>query len=84
MNLIPPKIEKQIKREIIENFIGGNIENAVANIRVVLDCMYAEIPAKKRISYGRFTTIKILAEKLFTEVHSTEKSILSIGGSISS
>lgn len=82
MNLLDQEIEVQIHNEIIDNFICGNYENAVINIRSVLDCMYAKIPEKKRISYGRYTTIKVMAEKLFNELQIANLSVVKIGSKI--
>jgi len=82
MNLIDEEIEEQISKEIIASFIDGNYENGVKNIRGVLDCILAKIPEKKRISYGRYTTIKVMAEKLFNELRAANLSAVKIGARI--
>lgn len=82
MNLLPPSIEIQIQAEIVANFIHGHDQTAVNHIRPVLDAMYAQIPEKKRISHGRYTTIKVLAEKLFAEFQAAHIPVLATGAAI--
>ena len=82
MDLLTKELEGQIHQEVIESLICGNIEKAVKNIYRVLDCMYANIPEKKRISYGRYTTIKVLAERLFNELKAANLSVVKIGATI--
>ena len=52
------------------------------HIRVVLDGMYVEIPEKKRISTGRYTTIKVLVEKLFEALQFANLPVVDIGAAI--
>ena len=82
MNLFSEEIEAIIDKEIIENFIIGDDGRAVNNIYGVLDGMYANIPEKKRISYGRYTTIKLMAKKLFDELQKTTLPVVDIGALI--
>ncbi len=82
MNLLTEEIKVQIRIKIIENFIYGIDEIAVKNIRRVLDYIYAKIPEKKRISYGRYTTIKVLTEELFKDLQVANLSVVKIGATI--
>ena len=50
---------------------GENTKLASKNIASALAELYANIPDKKRISYGRVHTIKVLAKYLYT--HLTEE-----------
>ena len=79
MNLIPASIEIQIRQGILDKYLRGDHQAAVDHIRPVLDGMYAQIPEKKRISHGRYTTIKILAEKLFQEFQDAHLALLETG-----
>jgi 3-methyladenine DNA glycosylase AlkC len=80
--LLTEQIEGQIQKDLIENFICGETLKGVENVRMVLDGMYAAIPEKKRISHGRYTTIKVLAEKLFEEFENANLPIVEIGATI--
>jgi 3-methyladenine DNA glycosylase AlkC len=82
MDLLTEQIEDQIQQDLIENFTSRDYVKGVENIRNVLECMYAAIPAKKRISHGRYTTIKVLAEKLFEELENVTLPVVEIGASI--
>jgi 3-methyladenine DNA glycosylase AlkC len=82
MNLLTERIEGQIQKDLMENFISGKYLKGVENIRAVLDCMYTAIPTKKRISHGRYTTIKVLAEKLFEEFKNADLPVVQVGATI--
>lgn len=82
MNIITEEIEDQIQTDIIGNLQRGQTKVAVSNIPIVLDAMYAAIPEKKRISYGRYTTIKTLAKKLFDEFETANIPLLDSGALI--
>jgi 3-methyladenine DNA glycosylase AlkC len=75
-------IEEQIQKDLVENFICGECLKGIENVRIVLDGMYAAIPEKKRISHGRYTTIKVLAEKLFDEFEKANLPVVEIGATI--
>ena len=80
--LVTEQIEEQIQKDLVENFICREYLKGVQNIRMVLDGMYAAIPEKKRISHGRYTTIKALAEKLFEEFENANLPVVEIGATI--
>jgi 3-methyladenine DNA glycosylase AlkC len=82
MDLLTDHIKEQIQKDLMENFSRGEYLPGVENVRNVLDGMYAAIPAKKRSSYGRYTTIKILAEKLFEELENSNLPIVEIGATM--
>jgi 3-methyladenine DNA glycosylase AlkC len=79
VNIINEEFKKQIKKDIIENFLSGRDADGVANIPLVLDGLYAAIPDNKRISHGRYYTIKILGEYLYTELLSAGTDVFDIG-----
>lgn len=82
MDLLTEHIEDQIQKDLIENFARREYLKGVENVRNVLDCMYASIPAKKRVSHGRYTTIKVLAEKLFEELENASLPVVEIGTTV--
>ena len=84
MNLVTEPIEEQIQSTILDSFRHGQADTALASIPTVLDAMYAAIPEKKRISHGRFTTIKVLAEYLYGKFEAAGISSLESGALITS
>jgi 3-methyladenine DNA glycosylase AlkC len=82
MILINDKIETQIEAEITNKMLQGEVDLAVLNIPVILDAIYKAIPEKKRISHGRFSTIKVLAEHLYHKFVAMNISTLEVGARI--
>jgi 3-methyladenine DNA glycosylase AlkC len=82
MNLLTEQIEAQIHTDLLDNFSSGRVLEGVENIRPVLDGMYSAIPARQRISHGRYTTIKVLADKLFEEFENAHLPVVEIGAAI--
>jgi 3-methyladenine DNA glycosylase AlkC len=82
MNLLTEPIEEQIQKDLLGNFACGEYSKGAENVRNVLDSMYAAIPANKRSSHGRYTTIKILAEQLFDEFDNANLPIVEIGATM--
>ena len=82
LNLITEEIQEQIQQTMLTPLAQDNAQTAIANIPAVLDAMYAAIPEKKRISHGRFTTLKLLAEYLYEQLIITGLSPLETGGLI--
>jgi len=82
MKLLDEQIEAQIQAALVDNFLKGEIELAIRGIPLVLEALYAAIPAKKRISYGRYTTIKVLAEHLYDQFEAVNLSALETGAQI--
>lgn len=82
MDLIDDRIEGVIREGILEAFVGGRLTEGVGAVPGVLDLMYASIPDGKRLSYGRYTTIKALADYLFYAFGEVGLSPLEAGGQI--
>lgn len=78
MNLVNDKIKERIQDDIINPLLQDNYTVAMANIARILDEMYASIPDKNRISYGRVYTIKILSEYLYTHFAKTSAPLFQI------
>ena len=64
MNLLTDKLESTIQETILVPALRGEYARAVSAISPVLDELHANIPEKKRISYGITHTVKVLAEHL--------------------
>ncbi|MBT8370046.1 MAG: hypothetical protein KJO34_03720, partial [Deltaproteobacteria bacterium] len=62
------KLERRAQTSIIEPLLHNDLIAALDNIPSQLDALYANIPDKKRISYGRVHTIKVLANYLYSQL----------------
>ena len=67
MQLMNDRLQCQAQKDIVEQLLRDDISAAIDNIPSLLDALYANIPAKKRISYGRVHTIKVLANYLYDQ-----------------
>jgi 3-methyladenine DNA glycosylase AlkC len=82
MNLLTGELETQIQTDILAPALRGEYELAAKNIDPVLGELYANIPDKKRISYGRVHTIKVLAKYLYTHLVEESAPVLEIGSQL--
>jgi 3-methyladenine DNA glycosylase AlkC len=65
MNLFTDELEHAVDRDILHPLLSGQYAPATRHIVEALDILYANIPEKKRISYGRVHTIKVLTQYLY-------------------
>jgi len=82
LELLNDHIRSLIQEQIVGAFKMGNENDAVEAIPHCLAALYAAIPEKKRLSYGRYTTIKVLAQELFKQIEVDKLSALDFGGQI--
>jgi len=82
MNILNETIENTIRTDIIDKLLQQDYQQAIENINLVIDSLYANIPEKKRISYGRVYTIKILSENLFHQLNALTAPVLTIATTI--
>lgn len=75
-------IEQKIQDDVINCLLQQDYERAIRNIPTVLDDLYANIPEKKRISYGRVYTIKILSQYLYTHLLDRDTPIYQIASTL--
>ena len=68
LELFDDLANEEIQRGVIEPVLGGNFEPALESISIVQIRLYANIPEKKRISYGRYHTVKILGARLYEQL----------------
>lgn len=65
------EIEERIERDILGPAVRQDYAAAADQVAAVLAELYANIPAAKRISYGRVHTVKVLADHLYTRLVAT-------------
>lgn len=78
MQILNPEIQQKIADLIINNCLSKQYDLVTKNISPIIDELYTNIPANKRISYGRVYTIKILSEHLFSYLTSIETPVFQI------
>ena len=82
MQILTPEIQQRIEDLIINNCLNKQYDLVTKNISPVIDELYANIPANKRISYGRVYTVKILSEYLFRYLNEMDAPIFQIASHI--
>ena len=82
MNLLTGELETKIQNDILAHALRGEYESAVKSIDTVLGELYANIPDKKRISYGRVHTVKVLAKYLYNRLVEENSQIFEIGSQL--
>lgn len=82
MKFLNEEIEAQIQADLLDPLIAGDDAKAIENILGVLESIYDAIPEKKRISYGRYTTIKELSKYLYGELVDQALQVVEIGAAI--
>jgi 3-methyladenine DNA glycosylase AlkC len=65
MNILNTELAQKIQDSIIEPLLQSDQVKAMHHIPTLLDELYANIPQKKRISFGRVHTIKVLAQYIY-------------------
>jgi 3-methyladenine DNA glycosylase AlkC len=65
MQILNNEIERKITNCIFDGCINKQFDLVIKNIPKIIDELYANIPANKRIAFGRVYTIKILSKYLF-------------------
>lgn len=70
MKLLTPALKQRVQRDILPPLAAGQFLKAAESVERLLAVLYGSIPEKKRISYGRVYTIKILAKELFDRIES--------------
>jgi len=68
MDILTGAIENKIQRDILDPAVRLEYAAVTGQIAAVLAELYANIPAGKRISYGRVHTVKVLADHLYTHL----------------
>lgn len=64
MEILTEEIKKRISRELLRQILLKEFSSIGITISLVIDELYANIPANKRISYGIVHTVKVLATYL--------------------
>lgn len=79
MELLTGDILRSFQNDIVYPLAVGNYINAAGAIPSVIDRMHANIPEKKRISYGIVHTIKTLGKALSDEINREGYDLLKTG-----
>ena len=82
MNLLTVELEIKIQNDILAPAIQGDYPLASKNITPILGELYANIPEKKRISYGRVHTLKVLSKYLYTHLDEEDVPIFEIASQL--
>ena len=82
MDILTGEIEKKIARDILDPVVRQEYATATGGIAAVLAELYTNIPASKRISYGRVHTVKVLADYLYTHLAAVGVPVLEAGASL--
>ena len=68
LELFDDAVEDEIRQGVIEPVLKGEYQVALATIPAAQRRLHANIPEKKRISYGRYYTVKVLGERLYARL----------------
>jgi 3-methyladenine DNA glycosylase AlkC len=71
MELFDDLVNDEIRRDVIEAVLAMDFSSPLEAISTIQKQLHANIPEKKRISYGRYYTVKVLGERLFTQLVET-------------
>jgi len=82
MNLLTDELETKIQETILAPAIRGEYAQAVSAISPALDELHANIPNKKRISYGITHTVKVLAKYLHASLSEENAPIFEIASQL--
>ncbi len=82
MNILNGDIEKRIQNEIIKPVLSQQYDLATKNIPGIQTALHANIPDNKRISYGRFYTVKVLGEYLYDQLTAIDAPVLQISSNL--
>ena len=82
MDILTGAIENKITRDILDPAVRQEYAAATGQIAAVLVELYANIPADKRISYGRVHTVKVLADYLYTQLTAAGAPVFDIAANL--
>jgi 3-methyladenine DNA glycosylase AlkC len=82
MDLLTGAVEEKIQGDILDPAVRREYGAAIGGIAAVLAELYANIPAGKRISYGRVHTVKVLAGYLHPRLAALGAPVLDIAAGL--
>jgi 3-methyladenine DNA glycosylase AlkC len=68
LELFDDLVNEDIRRDVIEPVLCGNFKPALAPISKIQRRLYDNIPEKKRISYGRYYTVRVFGARLYGQL----------------
>lgn len=78
MNILDLRIKRAITNEILYPIQHGDFKSAITSLPSILDKLYTNIPDKRRSSFGRVFTIKVLSEYLYRQFIDAELPVYDI------
>jgi 3-methyladenine DNA glycosylase AlkC len=82
MNLFTEALTHRIGDDVLHRLRSEQYTASASHIPSVLNELYANIPAKKRISYGRVHTIRVLTQYLYTNLREHAASVFTIAAAL--
>lgn len=80
MDLLTTNIKNAIQSDLLPRLLNKQIDEAGRIVEKLIDQLRDNIPLKKRISFGRVYTIKLLSEYLYKKLNENNADILTIAG----
>ena len=71
MKILSDEIEAKIRNDVVTNMLRQKYDLAIGHMHEVLEELYADIPDRKRISFGRVYTIQVLSTYLSSSLKET-------------
>lgn len=81
-DVLTGELEEKIQRDILGPAVRQEYAAATQQIAAVLTELYANIPAGKRVSYGRVHTVKLLADYLHTHLNAAGAPVFDIAANL--
>ncbi len=82
MDLLTAEIERKIGRDNLDPAVRHELASAERQMPLVLVELYANIPASKRVSYGRVHIVKVLVEYLHARLAAARVPILDVAANL--
>jgi len=82
LRILTDEVDIKIRNTIITSISKQQYDLTVEHIPSVLDDLYANIPDRKRSSYGRVHTIKVLSKYLFSRLTEMDASAFEIASNL--
>jgi 3-methyladenine DNA glycosylase AlkC len=82
MDILTDAIEDKVEHDILDPAVRGEYATAAGQVSAVLAELYANIPAGKRVSFGRVHTVKVLAAYLHGRLSAADASVFDIAANL--
>lgn len=82
MDLLTSQLKERLQREVVHPIQQGDHASAAGRLPQLVSAVHAAIPAKKRVSFGIYSVVKLLGEALFEQLEAQGKNVLEAGGGL--